>query len=141
MTQTILKENVIQFRFGGIPFFFIGYFGYLRLTRESLMIKYYILSIPIGRFGISIGRLRVIGFFPRRLTVPLNRIQAVGKPAMDTLNTDMVVTYNLDSGKQKTLWIKLWDPMYMWQKGTHRLVPGWIQAIDLARKAGAFTIK
>lgn len=127
MREVILGSRIVKVNRFAYELLVGGFYGYVSLTKESLVFKYFLLGLPV-RFPWSKKRGKIVGIMPKVFDIPLTQIQSVGKlhGAFDTL----MVGYRND-GKNKTIYFRFWE-QYL-DRGPAELYEEWIQAIDSAR--------
>jgi len=114
MEEEIIKEDIIHFRGWGKPYISTAY-GYLKLTKEKLILDYYLLGIP--------GIKKVYGIGKRRIEIPIKDIKDVNK-FLDVL----VISYQNNS-ETKKVYIGFWRAF---KTGiyTLKLCNEWIETIN-----------
>jgi len=112
--EEIIKENIIHYRGAGRPYISTAY-GYLRLTKEKLILDYYLFGVPAIR--------RVYGILKRKIEIPIKNIREVNK-FLDIL----IITYLKDSEIKKAyvgFWKAFKTGLY-----TLKLCDEWIREIN-----------
>ena len=126
--KSVIKDDLIKFRWGGEPFFPMCFYGHLFLTDESLIIKYFFLAIPLT---LKIPKL--IGILPKIFVTPLLRITSIGTLS-DTYNT-IFIQFKDRQGSDREVYIKIWRPSFKFNFSlNNHSVDEWIEITTLAKR-------
>ena len=119
MDQEIIKSNIVNYKGSGSPYTSTAY-GNLKLTKEKLILDYYLFGIP----GIG----KVYGIGQRKIEIPIEKI----KEAKNNLG-NLVISYFAED-KATQMWLGLWKAFKakLYTGGT--LCNEWVETINSLRK-------